>query len=131
VENIINEIKLILDKYHIEIQKDVITDFEYALYTKYLILSLNNEKMDLQISFEVGTSADFSSSIMLDFTKLSEIKNIEIMELFFLDEKSKVLVTGRDAKNMFRNKIKSKNIREYLWQEKEEYALKSECGFTC
>jgi len=128
--SIVKKVNDILDKFEISIQDFYkLENQQHALYTKDMILFINELDHSVGISFFAPTIPEVSANLTLIINQIKNVK-VYIMESFVFNEESEY-VSGQKAFDILKQVQTEKIAKEVSKQFEYQYMLDNYKGYLC
>jgi len=120
-----------LEEYGIEVYTDYsITDSEYVFMVEKMAIFINEKEHGIGISFHAETRPDIASTYTLIMKEIEDMKELEIMESFVVDEGNK-FVSGEKAFDLVQRNIIQKVTHEIVKESSYSEMLMTNKCFHC
>lgn len=128
---VFNLVKDLLIEHDVQIQKESdFGDYKDSFFVMDIgIISTNEEKRHVCISFHVSTIAEHAVYLALLLTKIKDIK-IYVGDSFTFDDDGKY-IDGEEAITLYESQVAKKITDKFMREQEAKFILATSNGFKC
>jgi len=128
---LIEKIKDVLKSHRTNTITNYKLEDKFYLLTDFMIITYTEEDHMIDVAFHISTRADLAALFMLELTKLDEIDDINVMELYMKDEDENLL-TGNECIEKYNQILRTDIIDSFVDEQvKTHYLQTTHVGTMC